>query len=265
MPSSGRASPRAQAASDARASSRARSRHRAVKPPTRWSTAAMRAASTSTSSTGESRRAANARKSASTLVYSRSLDVVALLLDARGRDRLPHALLDLQAPPVVGHVEVRREPHVGEGPDVLDQLVEHRDPRVSPDAERMHDEQKAAAGRVRAVELRLPDLEHLRRRGEAGHVREEAEEEVGRVVQLPAHGQLDEVAQWSTDDRNTRPVGLIVSEQARVVHEAELLQEIGSVRSERKRGRTIPTGSRVEGPFEPGDPPLHQLALLVDR
>jgi D-xylose transport system ATP-binding protein len=46
-------------------------------------------------------------------------------------------------------------------------LVEHRDPRVAPDAERVHDEQEAAADLVGAVELGLPDLEHLGWRAEA--------------------------------------------------------------------------------------------------
>src|SRR5581483_12476726 len=80
---------------------------------------------------------------------------------------LPRTLLHLQAAPLLRHVEMRREPDVGERLDVPDQLVEHRDARVAADAEGMDDEEEAPAGGVRAVVLRLPDLEHLRRRREA--------------------------------------------------------------------------------------------------
>src|SRR5579862_6769849 len=117
----------------------------------------------------------------------------------------------------------------------------------------MHDEQEAAAGRVRAVELRLPDLEHLRRRREPRHVWEEAEEEVGRVVELPAHGQLDEVAQRAADDRHTWAVWLVVPEEARVVCEAELLQKVGCVGAERERRRAVAERRRAEYVLEPGD------------
>src|SRR5262245_14350615 len=52
------------------------------------------------------------------------------------------------APPLLSHVQVRREPDVGEALDVTEQLVEHCDARVAADAERMHDEQEAAADLV---------------------------------------------------------------------------------------------------------------------
>jgi hypothetical protein len=56
MPSSGRGCPLAHADSAARASSRARSRQSEVKPPTRPSTASIRAATASSVSTGDRRR-----------------------------------------------------------------------------------------------------------------------------------------------------------------------------------------------------------------
>ena len=122
------------------------------------------------------------------------------------------------------------------------QLVEQCDARMASDAERVDDEQEAAADGVRPVELRLPDLEHLRGRREARHVREEAEEEVGRVVELPAHRQLDEVAQRAAGHGNPRAVRLVVAEQARVVREAVLLEQVRGVRPERERRRSIPFG-----------------------
>ena len=69
-----------------------------------------------------------------------------------------------------GTTLVLLEPDVAEALDVGDELVEHRDPRVPADAERMHDEQEAAAHAVRPVEFGLPDLEHLGgRRGFRDH------------------------------------------------------------------------------------------------
>src|SRR5581483_6762428 len=123
----------------------------------------------------------------------------------------------------------------------------------------------SSRGAVGAVELGLPDLEHLRRRREAGHVRKEAEQEVRRVVELPAHRQLDEVPERAVRDRNAGPVGLVVPEQARVVGEAELLEQVGRVRPERERRRSVPARRRAERFLEPRDPALHQLALLLDR
>src|SRR5207245_3959707 len=101
--------------------------------------------------------------------------------------------------------------------NVAEQLVEEGNAWVPADAEGMHDEQEAATGPVGALELGLPDLEHLRGRSETRHIGEEAEEEVGRVVQLPAHGQLHEVAQTAADGGYARPVGLVVTEEARAV------------------------------------------------
>src|SRR5581483_8331759 len=60
---------------------------------------------------------------------------------------VPRFLLGLHPPPLFCHVQVGREPHVVMIPDVLDELAEHRDPRVPPDAERVDDEQEAAAAR----------------------------------------------------------------------------------------------------------------------
>src|SRR5437667_6706527 len=113
------------------------------------------------------------------------------------------------------------DPDVGGALDVRDELVEHRDARVPADAERMDDEKEAAADAVGALELRLPDLEHLGGSREAGHIGKEAEEEVRRIVELPADRQLDEVAERAAGDRNARPVGLVVAEEARVVCELE--------------------------------------------
>jgi hypothetical protein len=157
------------------------------------------------------------------------------------------------------------EPDVREALDVLDQLVEQGDPRVPADAEGVHDEQEAAADPVRAVELGLPDLQHLRRRGQPGHVREEAEKEVRRVVELPADRKLHELAQCPAGDRHGRPVGLVVPEEARVVGEPELLEQVGGVRPERERRRPVAPRRALEGLLEAGDPALHQLALLLDR
>src|SRR5438309_399303 len=74
---------------------------------------------------------------------------------------VPRSLRDLVAAPLLGDLQVRREPHVAVPLDVGDQLVEHRDPRMASDAKRVDHEQKAAADPIGAVELRLPDLEHL--------------------------------------------------------------------------------------------------------
>ena len=147
----------------------------------------------------------------------------------------------------------------------VNELVEQRDARMAADAERVDDEQEAPADCVRPVELGLPDLEHLRGRREARHVREEAEQEVGRVVELPAHRQLDEVAQRAVGHRDARAVRLVVPEQAGVVHEPVLLQQVGGVGTERERRRPVALRARVEGILDPADAPAHQLALLVDR
>src|SRR5918996_2456790 len=90
---------------------------------------------------------------------------------------VPASLLGLHPPPLCRDVEMVCEPDVREALHVPEQLVEHRDARVPADAEGVHDEQEAATCSVGAVELPLPDLQHVRRGRQAGHVREEAEEE----------------------------------------------------------------------------------------
>src|SRR5581483_740267 len=94
--------------------------------------------------------------------------------------RIPGPLGDLVSTPLLRNIEVRREPNVIEAPDVGDQLVEQGDPRMAPDAERVDYEQEAAPGAAGAVELGLPDLEHLAGRAQPGHVGEEAEQKVRR-------------------------------------------------------------------------------------
>src|SRR5262249_7320203 len=75
--------------------------------------------------------------------------------------RVPAAGLLLRAPPFACDVEVVRDPDAIEALDPRQELVQHRDARMASDAKGMHDEQEAAVDAVRALDLRLPDLEHL--------------------------------------------------------------------------------------------------------
>ena len=127
--------------------------------------------------------------------------------------------------------------------------------------------------RVHPVELRLPDLEHLARRRAALPVRVEVELEVHPVVELEAERQLpdrrlaaalerDTARHLVADARVERPV--VVGHQARVVEEAELLDE-----GERRLGevgrRCAEAERRDADALEHGPGALHVGPLLVRR
>ena len=143
-----------------------------------------------------------------------------------------------------------RTTHVSGLADVLDQPLQHGDPRAVTDHVGMHGEQEHASLGVRHVEFGLPDRQDIVRSAVRPNGRIPAEAEIRGVVQNPFHRQFHDSRGFAVCDDL---IGPVVRHEAGVVQEAEVPHDLQGVRAvipgrsaQAYRARSGHLGERVQ-------------------